>query len=272
LLMTRRPVQIILVLCCVLISAACGAKSQLNVPLIFAAASLSNVLVESAEVYERETGNRIEFSFGGSIALANQIAKLGAPADGVFVVGREAIERIADADLVGSNGHTAMLFNQLAVIGSSDAEMLDDLPSLLGTEGRIAIGDPDLAPVGSFSRQALESAGIWDEITDRLILTSDVRAASTAVTTGNAKFAVVYTSDVASINNSSFNKLLTIENGYDSINYYFVPIKDADNSESAADFFTFLAGSAETKRIFNEAGFRWNVHAGLPSGPLSPER
>ena len=271
-LMARHLVQIVLVLCCVLISAACGGKTKPDAPLIFAAASLSNVLVESAELYEHETGNRIEFSFGGSIALANQIAKLGAPADGAFVVGREAIERIADADLVGSNGYTTMLSNQLAVIGSSDAEMPDDLPSLLDTEGRIAIGNPDLAPAGSFARQALESVGIWDEITDRLILTSDVRAAAAAVTTGNAKFAVIYTSDVASINNSSFNKLLTIENGYDSINYFFVPIKDADNSESVADFFTFLAGSAEIKRIFNEAGFRWNVHVGPPSGPASPAR
>jgi molybdate transport system substrate-binding protein len=258
--MIRRAVQFVLALLCVMIFASCGGNSSgEDVPLIFAAASLSDVLADSAEIYERETGKRVDFSFGGSIAMANQIAVLGAPADGAFVVGTDAIERIADEDLVGSNGYATILFNQLVIIGSSDAELLDNLSELVSTNGRIAIGNPDLAPAGKFARQALESAGVWGEITDRLIFTSDVRAAAAAVTSGNAKYAVIYASDVDSINNSSFKELLVIEHGYDSINYFFVPIKGAENAKGVTDFFLFLAGSAETKEIFNAAGFRWNI-------------
>ena len=86
--MIRRAVQCVLMLACVTVFASCGGNSSDDgVPLIFAAASLSDVLTESAEVYERETGKRVEFSFGGSITLANQIVKLGAPADGVLFAG-----------------------------------------------------------------------------------------------------------------------------------------------------------------------------------------
>jgi len=237
------------------------------VPLIFAAASLSDVLTDSAQVYERETGKRVDFSFGGSLTLANQIVQLGAPADGAFLVGERAIERIADADLVGSNGISPMLHNQLTLIGSSDALEVSKLSELLMSEGRIAIGNPDLAPAGEFARQALESSGIWDDIADRVIMTSDVRAAMAAVTSGNAEYAVVYASDVATYRSSLYKELLTIEDGYDSIHYFFVSVKGAKNSELVQDFFTFLAGSNETKGIFDFAGFRWNVHLGPPSGP-----
>ena len=81
--------------------ACCSGKPEDGVPLIFAAASLSDVLTESAEIYERETGKRVNFSFGGSITLANQVATLGAPADGVFLVGEQS-EKILE-DLVGSS-------------------------------------------------------------------------------------------------------------------------------------------------------------------------
>ena len=81
-MLIRRAVQIVLTVLSVMFIASCGGNSGDDVPLIFAAASLSNVLTESAEVYERDTGRQVEFSFGGSLTLANQIAKLDAPADG----------------------------------------------------------------------------------------------------------------------------------------------------------------------------------------------
>ena len=44
---------------------ACDGGGDSDVPLIFVAASLSDVVVEAGELYEAETGNRVEFSFGG---------------------------------------------------------------------------------------------------------------------------------------------------------------------------------------------------------------
>lgn len=269
-MVSSRSVRFVLVLLCVAVIASCSGNSDGDGPLIFAAASLSDVLTESAEVYEQETGKRIVFSFGGSLTLANQIAGLGAPADGAFVVGQEAIERIADAELVGSNGYSSMLFNQLAVIGRPDSQAISQLSDLKDHDGRIAIGNPDLAPVGEFARQALESAGVWDDISGRLVMTSDVRSAMAAVTTGNSEYAVVYASDVASADEDSFKLLMVVEDGYDSIDYFFVPIKGATNADTVGEFFTFLAGSQRTKEIFNDAGFRWNVHLGPPSVPGNP--
>ena len=71
---------------CIASVVACNGSGKDDVPLIFVAASLSDVMEKAADLYETETGNSVEFSFGGSIMLANQIAELCAPADGFFFV------------------------------------------------------------------------------------------------------------------------------------------------------------------------------------------
>ncbi len=62
---------------------SCGSSGGERTPLIFAAASLSEALSEIGERYAADTGGDVDFSFGGSLMLANQIASLGAPADGL---------------------------------------------------------------------------------------------------------------------------------------------------------------------------------------------
>ena len=238
---------------------ACVSNNDENVPLIFAAASLSDVLEDSAELYENETEKRIEFSFGGSLTLANQITQLGAPADGVFLVGDTAISRISAADMLTGDGNGAVLFNQIALIGTNNSLPLESLTDLGDREGRIAIGNPELAPAGHYAKQAMMSAGVWDQLSDRLVLTSDVRSAMAAVTSGNVEFAFVYTSDVASSQNNSFKQLTVIEDGYDQIFYTFAPIYGAANHEAVTDFKSFLSSSKQAQDIFNAAGFQWNV-------------
>ena len=238
---------------------ACVSNSDEDIPLIFAAASLSDVLEDSAELYKNETEKRIEFSFGGSLTLANQITQLGAPADGVFLVGDTAISRISAADMLTGDGNGAVLFNQIALIGTNNSLPLESLTDLAGREGRIAIGNPELAPAGHYAKQAMMSAGVWDQLSDRLVLTSDVRSAMAAVTSGNVEFAFVYTSDVASSQNNSFKQLTVIEDGYDQIFYAFAPISGAANHEAVTDFKSFLLSSKQAQDIFNTAGFQWNV-------------
>ncbi|MDA1280550.1 MAG: molybdate ABC transporter substrate-binding protein, partial [Chloroflexi bacterium] len=124
-------------------------------PLIFAAASLADVLEDAAELYEEDTGKQVAFNFGGSIALANQIASFGAPADGFVFVGDRPVEVIEQAGLLPENGVTNLWANSLVVVAQKNTRSLASLNEI-ATEGmRVAIGDPVLAPAGSYSRQAL---------------------------------------------------------------------------------------------------------------------
>ncbi len=253
--MTLRLVQLVLVVLSVGLLVACGGNSDDDVPLIFAAASLSDVLVESADLYEEETGNRVEFSFGGSLTLANQIANLGAPADGMILAGYDVIDVVDKSRQLPIENPNFPITNRLVVVGSSgesSLESLAEMPSKI--DGKlVAMGDPNLAPAGVFAQQSLESAGVWTEVEDHIVQTVDVRAALAAVESGNAKFGIVYMTDAVS--SDSVSIVYEIIEGHDPIDYLPVPFEDVQDGSAAQQFFKFLERSSATRTIFETAGF-----------------
>jgi molybdate transport system substrate-binding protein len=254
-LLNRRLVQLILAFLGVGLIASCGGNSNDDVPLIFAAASLSDVLTESAEVYERETGKQVSFSFGGSLALANQIAKLDAPADGVVLAGWEAGEILDDAGKLYRRGYEHQIFNKLVVIGPRDQNAIGSLTDLVNLPGRIAMGDPDLAPAGVFAAEALLEAEVFDLVSDRLVTTLDVRAALAAVESGNAQFGLVYLTDYLSSQSKSLHVLLELESGDTPIGYGATGIRTGKSDGRANEFINFILFMLETRNIFEAAGF-----------------
>ena len=211
------------------------------------------MLGEAADIYEADTGKRVDFSFGGSIALANQIALLGAPADGVFFVGERPVAVLEDVNLLSGADRTIGLSNRLVVIGLGTEAPLKSLEELAARKGRVAFGDPALAPAGVYTRQALTSAGIWSDILGRAIFAFDVRAAMAAVESGNARYGIVYRTDAASSN--SVSVLYEIERGHAGIEYIGSALSGAPNAASAEEFLEYVAGTPETRTLLESAGF-----------------
>ena len=231
---------------------ACGGNEDNDSPLIFAAASLSDVLIEVSEEYEISTGNSVKFSFGGSIALANQVAQLGAPADGVFLVGDGPVEILRADDRV--DGETDSHYsNTLVVVGSTDENENLNLGDLVSDPSRIAIADPELAPAGVFAREYFTSVGKWTDLENSIIRTLDVRAALATVESGNADFALVYRTDVA--DNDSVSVVMEITEGYTPIKYSPLGVRGAKRIESAEQFLEFTVSDQAAVAIFERHGF-----------------
>ncbi len=256
LLVRRLLIQTVFSLLVLFLISSCGGRPYENegdVPLIFAAASLADVLGNAAQTYEIKTGKRVDFSFGGSIALANQIASLGAPSDGIFFVGDDATEVIRRAGLIHSEGYYTMLTNSLVLVGRDGVQPMSSLDDLEFDSGQIAIGDPAVAPAGRYAQEALESKDLWDTLLDRLILSIDVRAAMAAVESGNADYGIVYRTD-ALTSNSVFI-LFEITDGDIQISYQAIPLATSANAAQADEFFDFLRIEPEIRDLFTSAGF-----------------
>lgn len=243
--------------------APCGGSADDDVPLIFAAASLSDVLTESAEIYERETGNRVVFSFGGSLTLANQIVKLGAPADGVLFAGSEPGRIIIEAGLRSVEDAPGSITNSLVVIGGLDALAINSLNDLVFSDERIAIANPELAPAGRYAMQALGNAGVSVEIANQLIFTGDVRAALGAVETGNAKYGIVYGTDAY----SSERVEIVMEIDGVAGGYFFTGIAGARNGRAAQMFLNYIVIETGTREVFESAGFEIRMTGIGPGNP-----
>lgn len=247
----------ILLIAAIAVAALCASACASDAPdpesaLVFAAASVEGPLTALAERYEEETGVSIDINFGGSNALARQIVA-GAPADLFFSAGLSPIALLASENLARS-GDDALFGNELVVVVRPEIGELANLDALLDDDiGRLAIVDPELGPAGRYAHEALTAAGLWNGLLPKIVLAQDVRAALAYVESGSADAGIVYRTDAKTSPELTVAYAIPSEM-HSPISYLGVAIRDAANSEAAADFLRFLA-SDEASEAFRDAGF-----------------
>jgi len=175
-----------------LLAAGCAAPAGgEDGPVVLAAASMHEALVEIADDWEGLGHARPVLSFAGTPALARQIAG-GAPADIVISADTQWMDWLAERDLVDAESRTVIAANTLVYV-------LHDAASeggLVPPEGaRLAMGDPASVPAGRYAKAALQRAGLWDALSANIIPTENVRAALVLVERGEAEAGIVYASD-----------------------------------------------------------------------------
>ncbi len=168
---------------------------------VFAAASLVNALQDIGNLWMAAGHGAVAFSFDASSTLARQIEH-GAPA-GVFI---SADEKWMD-DLAHHHGIVAgtredLLGNSLVLVEPKDTlkpvslAQGTSLDAVLGTGGRLAVGDPSHVPAGIYAQQALEKLGMWPGLQNRLAPADSVRSALRLVEVHEAPAGIVYATDV----------------------------------------------------------------------------
>ena len=191
--------RVLLTLICGVLALPAFAADERPTILVFAAASLTEVLGELSQDWEKTWGATVKLSFAASSVLARQV-EAGGKAD-VFISADQAwmdylqarnlIDKLTRRDLVG---------NRLVLIAPADSRIeLKIAPGFalaaaLGKR-RLATGDPDTVPVGRYARSALTTLGIWDEIQDRLVRADNVRSAMMFVARGEVPLGIVYNTD-----------------------------------------------------------------------------
>jgi molybdate transport system substrate-binding protein len=194
----RRLVSGLMALLVFLVAArsARGAEREL---LVFAAASLTNVLEELGATYSRETAQPVKFSFAASSALARQL-EAGAKADVFLSADLEWMDYVQARGLIERRTRRDLLGNRLVLIAPASSPIaLEIAPGFPLAEalgrGRLATGDPDYVPVGRYARSALTSLGVWSDVADRLVRADNVRTALAFVSRGEAPLGIVYATD-----------------------------------------------------------------------------
>jgi molybdate transport system substrate-binding protein len=181
---TRAVLVVALVLTGACGSGASGGSSASDRPVrVLAAASLT-------EAFGELDGPSVQFSYGGSQALARQLRD-GAPAD-VFA---SADERTMDALVADGVVATPVVFatNRLEIaVQPGNPKRITGLADLARSGLAVVLADPSV-PVGAYARQALDRAGV---VVRPRSLELDVKSALAKVTSGEADAAVVYVTDV----------------------------------------------------------------------------
>jgi molybdate transport system substrate-binding protein len=220
--------------------------------VVSAAASLTDVVREIAEAYERGTGQHIAVNVAASNTLARQIAA-GAPVD-LFISADEA-QMTAVADAIVPGTRIDLLRNTLAVAVPDDRpRTMTSIRGLLDPSiRRIAIGDPAAVPAGVYAREYLQRAGVWGAVQSKLIPSGSVRLALAAVESGGADAAIVYATDVPTAHRARLAFAVPASDG-PAIRYPAAVIRTGHNIDGARRFLAYLRG-ADAARVFARAGF-----------------
>ena len=156
---------------------------------VFAAASLTAAFTKIGEDLTAANGTKVTLNFAGSQALATQIQQ-AAPADVFASADITNMDKVKD--LVGPPQIFAS--NQLQiVVEKGNPKGVKGLDDLANPDLKVVLAAPDV-PVGKYSQQALEKAGVTVKPVSQ---EQDVKAVVSKVLLGEADAGIVYTTDVA---------------------------------------------------------------------------
>ena len=175
---------------------AVGKVARAEEVSVFAAASLTDALKEIAGSWETATGNKVVFNLGASNDLARQI-KAGGPADVFFSADEAQMDGLEKEGLVRAADRVDLLSNTLVVVVPSDSSARVTRASDLASFKVLALADPQAVPAGVYARTWLESLGLWSSLQKQVVPALNVRAALSAVESGNADAGIVYKTDAA---------------------------------------------------------------------------
>lgn len=95
---------------------------------------------------------------------------------------------LVDRKYVSSDNVTNLCENELVLIAPKDSSVSLDLSqgeqwTKLLTNERLAVGNTMSVPAGIYAKEALETLGVWDDVSTRLAPSNNVRMALALVET-----------------------------------------------------------------------------------------
>ena len=219
---------------------------------VSAAASLTNAFRELAPLYAAmHPDTSLYLNFGGSGMLLQQIAK-GAPVDVFASADQITMDRAQAQNLIVADHRSNFVSNSLVVIVPVDSVRVPKSLGEVAALERIAIGQPASVPVGRYTRDVLESARLWDDVSHKMIGAQNVRQVLDYVARGEVDAGFVYATDAAIMPdkvNIAFNTPVQTP-----ILYPIAAVANGPNPEAAKHFIKFIHAD-EAQAVLAKYGF-----------------
>lgn len=230
-----------------------GAEARQDVTLTVSAASdLTPAFGELGPAFTEATGIGIEFNFGSTGQLAQQIIA-GAPVDVFAAANVDFIDQLDDQGLILADTRALYARGRITLWTRSDSDIQITDPGQLTDPDidRIAIANPDHAPYGVAAREAMQSAGVWDAVQDKLVLGENVSDTLRLAETGNVDVAIVALSLSLA---SEGTWTLIDETLHEPIDQALAVIAATDHEPEARAFAEFV-NSGQGREIMRRYGF-----------------
>jgi molybdate transport system substrate-binding protein len=225
---------------------------------VAAAADLSSAFQEVSASHEKRTGVTVKLSFGASGALTHQIQN-GAPFDLFFSADMDYPRQLIAAGQADGATLYRYAVGRLVLWVPKDSPLdvehkgMDVLldPSVK----KISIANPQHAPYGRAAAAALKHYGLYEKVSDRLVLGENISQAAQFVESGNAQVGFVAMAHaIAPAMQGKGKYWLVPADAYPALDQGVVLISHSANKQDAAAFLEYVK-SGEAAAVLRRYGF-----------------
>lgn len=222
---------------------------------VFAAANVTYAFDElKAEFAKSNPDTNVTVTLGASGALSTQI-KNGAPADVFMAANMKFVEDLYDTKFAVTK---PVVYAQgaLALFTIRDIDLAKGINAVEGLKA-IAIANPETAPYGKASIEALKKAGIYDKVEKNIVFSKSIgETISQTISAADIGFiaASATHSDKMAEYKEGKNFILIDPALYTPIDQGMVILKHGENNPEAKAFYDFIR-SDRAKEIFRKFGY-----------------
>lgn len=222
--------------------------------VVSAAASLTGAMTAVKKAYEAiHPGQKVYVNFAASGRLLQQI-EAGAPVDVFTPADQETMDRAQKHDLIDTGTRVNFTANDLMLVVPNTCHDICCAKDLANPKvGKVALGEPDAVPAGSYTKQALATLGLWDTLAPKMVFGLSVKQALDYVALGEVDAAFVYATDALLAKKRI--REITNMGGHKCIVYPAAIVSASVQKDKAKEFIAFLTGQ-DGQAILQSFGFK----------------
>lgn len=219
------------------------------------AANFTAPAQQIAELFQKETGHTVKFSFGSSGKFYSQIQN-GAPFD-VFLAADEKNPKLLEEEGLAVKDSRFVYAMGKLVLWSAKPGFVDDKGAVLGKGSyeKIAYADPKLAPYGLAAQETLQALKLWDKVQGKLVTGESITQTYQFAASGNAELAFIALSQITKDGKVSEGSYWVVPGDmYNPIKQSAVQLSAAKDKAAAQAFLKFLKGG-KAQAIIRSFGY-----------------
>jgi molybdate transport system substrate-binding protein len=224
---------------------------------VAAASDLQFAMPELAAQYERQSGAKVELSFGSSGNFFAQIQN-GAPFALFFSADRSYAEKLIAAGQADPQSLSVYALGRLALWARSELNLKLTEKGLSALSDprvqKIAIANPEHAPYGRAAVATLQKAGLYGQLKPKLVFGENISQAAQFAQSGSAQVGMIALSLALSETMKSGERWVVPADYHPPLEQAAVLINSGANKSQAAGFLEFVKSDAG-RAILTRYGF-----------------
>lgn len=225
---------------------------------VAAASDLSFAMPDLVAAFQKQTGTRVNVTFGSSGSFFSQIQH-GAPFDIFFSADIDYPRKLDSAGFCEPGTLYEYAKGKIVIWAPKDSPL--DVPSLSWKAlldprvQKIAVANPVHAPYGRAAVDALKSAGIFDQVQSKLVYGENISQTAQFVQSGNAQIGIVALSIALSPAMQTGRRWEIPGDAYPPLVQEAVVLKSSKVKGEAKKFLEFIKSPAG-REILEKYGFQ----------------